>query len=333
MYKFIFIIFLITSLTCNNARAEDFTLNGFQRADGSITLFFGDNFVDPYFATKSLIMAGDESEKLNKITDSWIEWAIKRQNADGLFGRYKLNSSGGWETVAKSDADDSTLALWLRLLYSRQYLHNMHENWKESIKKSENQLDLLWNEKLQIYHISESIPVGLLMDNSEIYDAFLTIADRLEEQKLWKKASAYRKKAEKLREGIIAVFGSDKNGLFRVSTQIENGNKFYPDKAAQLFPIMYQLQENAQAESLYKKWIKENKTEWLEQHNQDYPWGLFAVLAVQMNDLASASCWRNRAAPMRYGKHWNILEEVSLNIVERHIDLAPKANDLPCKIF
>lgn len=311
--------------------AEELLIDGFQRPDGAITLFHEGDFVDTYFATKSLLIAKSEGMEVNKYIDSWINWAIKQQAQDGLFGRYKLNVNGGWDKVSESDADDAALALWLELLYTSSKSKNIPKAWKNSINNAQAQLDFLFDDELGIYHVSKSTKVGLLMDNSEIYSAFVNIAESFKNRGLTSKYVLYMDKANNLRDAMIDIFSYGNGEGFRISTQIENGNKFYPDKAAQLFPAMYSLVDDQQSAEIYKQWMKINSEEWIAQKNKDYPWGLFAVFSANMNDISRASCWRNSAEPMRYSNHWNILEEVSLQIVKMRIEaVVNEENKIPC---
>jgi hypothetical protein len=319
--------FLVYFLTFNNSMAGILEIDGFQRPDGAITSFFGGDFVDPYFATKSLLIARNSGLASELQVNSWINWAIRIQNSNGLFGRYKINTNGAWDTILASDADDAMLALWLELLYTTKNPKKMDAKWLQSIEKAEHQLAKLLNTEKNIYHISETLPVGLLMDNAEVYSAFVNIANSLKQYGLYDKSLYYSNKAKNLKIAIITVFSSDNHYL--VSTQIDNGNQFYPDKAAQLFPVIHQLINSDVAQSTYKNWISSNKDEWLEQRNHDYPWGLFAILSLEMNDVFSASCWRNHAEPMRYSKNWNILEEVSLQVVKNRLS-ALSTQAIPC---
>jgi hypothetical protein len=299
------------------AQQEELDLNGFQRPDGAITLSFGGDTVDPYFATVALLTARESGLDISKEAKSWINWGIKRQRPDGLFERYRINNNGAWEPYAAADADDAMLALWIELLYSSDDSEkDISGTWKASIKKAEEQLAKLFDAEQGIYHVSQDNPAGLLMDNTEIYSAFLHIAQEKELAGAEETAKIYQEKADKLRDRIVKVFGIQGTEKFRISTQPGSGDSFYPYKAAQLFPVLYQVLEEKQAVDSYDNWIGSNRREWISQRDMDYPWGLFAVLALQMHDIESASCWENRAEPMRYSGHWNVLEEVALQHVK-----------------
>ena len=61
--------------------------------------------------------------------------------------------------------------------------------------------------------------------------------------------------------------------------------------------------------------MRSHEKEWMDQRIDDFPWGIVALLSLKMGDNASAACWQNRASPLRYSGHWNILEEVSFQAI------------------
>src|ERR1700690_339553 len=75
-----------------------------QSPDGAITLNSGGNYVEPYFATKALIVAQDGGLDVHKAAEAWIGWALPRQRPDGLFRRFcradirdnSTNKSDAW---------------------------------------------------------------------------------------------------------------------------------------------------------------------------------------------------------------------------------------------
>jgi len=314
-------VFLFFLLVAPALYAVPLDLNGFQRPDGAITSGYNANYVDPYFATASLIIAKESGLNIQKPAAAWITWAVEKQKADGLFERYQYSIDGKWQAVARADADDALLALWIELIYSYGNHKSIPASWKQSIAKAEIQLDNLLDKNTGIYYISTQLPVGLLMDNTEIYKSFLKIAEYSQKQGLYRNARLYNQKAEILHKNILNVFviPSAHEDNFLVSTQAPNGNKFYPDKAVQLYPVLYHIIDNESSETLYKNWMNNHRDEWLRQSREDYPWGLFAVLAASRNDLRNAVCWKHTAEPMRYSPNWNVLEEASLQSVNYYL--------------
>lgn len=311
------------------AASADLDLTGYQEDSGAITATYYGSVVDPYFATKALLLARDGKLNTHKQTQSWIKWALSMQRSDGLFERYKRNEQGGWQVMDVADADDAMLALWIELLYRSTPGKSLPANWQRSVDKAQKQLDALFDPKQKIYHISKALPVGLLMDNMEIYAAYKHI--ERECRRMGKRALAddYEEKAAQLREGIFTVF-SNEDGVFSISTQPRDKREFYPDRAAQIFPMMYELAtDEAVARDAYDRWLKAFGRQWLEQRLVDFPWGLVAIASLQMKDMDSAACWQEQAEPMRYSARWNVLEEVANQYVLRYLSLH-QYNKVPC---
>ncbi len=309
--------------------AQTFDLSGYQEPNGAITVGYGGDRVDPYFSTKALLTALDGGLDIRPAATKWIRWAISMQRPDGLFERYARDPSGNWQRYAIADADDAVLAIWLELLYRMAPASGLPKSWQDSADKAEAQLELLHDQKQGIYHISTTLPVGLLMDNVEIYSAFRNIAREQTRMNLKSKAGITNDKAAQLKQGILKVFKEPTTGRFLVSTQPRSEVAFYPDQAAQIFPLLYQLQPGDTANAVYRNWMKVNGKEWLKQRTHDYPWGLVAITAMDMNDPGSASCWVNSAEPMRYSKQWNVLEEAAYQQVKWRLR-ASKDLAIPC---
>ncbi len=328
MSKFRALFFLLV-LYPPMAQAQVLDLSGYQDASGAISTGYGGDTVDTYFATKALLTAGDGGMKMHHPAMAWIKWALSKQRPDGRFDRYKRDAADEWHSYTNADADDASLAVWLQLLYRLSPANGMPHAWQDSARRADAQLQALYDPTLGIYHISKSMPVGLLMDNVEIYSAFIDIAQ--EQKRLGQKDAAriYNRRAALLNTSIVRVFRQPATGEYLVSTQARSGTAFYPDQAAQVFPLLYQLHDGSDANTTYSRWVAANGKEWLRQRNDDYPWGLVAVTALTMNDAGSASCWQNSAEPMRYSKHWNVLEEAALQRVKWQLSLRHESA-IPC---
>lgn len=320
---------LLLTLCPAIAPAQTLDLSGYQKKSGAITVHYHGDKVDPYFATLALLTAQKGHMDISAPAMAWVAWAIRMQSPDGLFERYARDATGGWKRYAAADADDAMLALWLELLYSLAPSTGLPKTWHDSAKKAENQLQALYNPKQGIYYISQTLPVGLLMDNIEIYAAFKNIAHQQRRMGLWFKAIISEYKAARLKRNILEVFKQPSTETFLVSTQAENTNAFYPDHAAQIFPLLYRLNEGADAHRIYRDWIKANGKAWFKQGITDYPWGLIAITALNMNDANSASCWQQNSVPLRYSKHWNVLEEAASQQVKWRLSMLQDSS-IPC---
>lgn len=316
------------------ARAATLDLGGYQGQDGAITVLNGGNLSDPYFAAKALLMAREGGLDIGSAARDWIAFALTKQREDGLFDRYcrKADGSWEWETCNTADADDAALALWLELLHVTAPRKGMSEKWKASAEKAEAQLASLYDAERGIYHISAAMPVGLLMDNVEIYRAFIVIARENLRRGNRAIAAQYHKQAEALSRGIYGTFWQESNKAFRITTQERTENAFYPDRVAQIYPWLYNLPTapGVKAPQAFQRWLENSRTEWLNSVHDDYPWGLVAVTALKMQDRAAAFCWQNQAEPFRYGKNWNVLEDAALQTVQYQLERKPAPNAVAC---
>jgi hypothetical protein len=318
-------LFSVPAQSANNV----LDLSGFQKADGSIVTYYKGDTVDAYFATKSLLMAADAGFEIKKSARKWIGWALANQDADGLINRYEYDRNAeGWYYSENADADDALLALWIELLYRTEAKDVMPAKWK---KLASARLEELFNKEQGIYHISKEMPVGLLMDNMEIYAAFKAISTNAKKNGDNQLSAQYENKAKSLAQNIAKNFMSE-NGIYKISTQARNEESFYPDKVAQLYPVFYGLPDatnsKINAPIQYKNWIKNNGADWLSS-KQDYPWGLIAVIGLKLKNQETASCWQNRAEPFRYSARWNVMEETALQVVKYNVVQEQKTN-IPC---
>ncbi len=292
--------------------AAIFEMGTYQDKTGVITVMQGGNSVDPYFANKALLIAHDGGLDITKAGKRWITWAIAHQQDNGLFSRYCRKSAGAaWQHCQDADADDALLALWLKLLYTLSPSSGMPAEWKASAAKAETQLQSLLDTETGIYHVSKTLPVGLLMDNIEIYNALQSVSQQMKRMGKEKKSANIGQKASALKQAIYKNFWQADNQRFRITTQLRDANDFYPDKVAQIFPLLYALPipNNRTPAETFADWTKQYMSEWFHLIASDFPWGLVAVTATQVGDSNTAFCWQNKAASFRHGFNWNILEE------------------------
>lgn len=290
----------------------------YMRSDGSIMTLTSGQLVDPYFPTKSLLIALDSGMDVSKLGNEWIKWMLARQDANGLFSRYCFKEGETtYKACAEADADDSMMAMWMELLYRMAPRGGLPKEWKESADKAEYQLNRLYNPKSTIFMISQSNQVGLLMDNLEIYASFKQIERHAIRLGDGKKAVDYRGKAELLKIGIIGNFWDDKKKRFIASTQVRTVTEFYPDTVVQMVPMMHGFSINKipSENVFYKNWMQHHRKEWFSLIGKDYPWGLLGILAENRKDYTTAGCWLKLAAPSRHSKVWNVMDETAFQIV------------------
>jgi hypothetical protein len=311
------------------ARSHELVPEHYQRASGAIVLETDGNFVDPYFALKALLTAQDGGLNIRGPALAWIEWLLPRQLPDGRFQRYCRDVSETWRSCKAADADDALLALWVQLLY-RMSPDEIPSAWHASVTKAEEQLAWLYDHKLGIYAVSRKTPVGLFMDNVEIYAALKDVAvsqKRLGEQLAAQQTQA---RAQALANSIVRVFWDKKHGRFRVSTQRNWRRDFYPDVVAQTYPWLLDLPTPNDRNVAWSDWKRRYGSEWIERKRDPHPWGLVALTAMELGDKDTAACWMVKAAPFRYSVDWNVLEEAAYQALEAK--LPAETGPLKCEL-
>lgn len=300
---------LLLALASSALTAAPLTLTGYQHPDGAISIFENSNDVDPYFAGKALLVAHDAGLDIQAIALPWINWGLQHQRADGGFDRF-CRRDERWQACAPADADDSAAAVWIELLAKLAPGAGFPSAWLASIDRAQKLLKTLYNPTSHIYFISAQQPVGLLMDNVEVYSALLA-ASRLKQATGDPAQSLeFARQADVLANSIVRVFWQPCLQRLRVSTQKDIRPGFYPDQVAELFPILAELNIPDRDQGAFiQRWFNENQSQWLSQASIDFPWGLVAIAADKLGQQANIDCWLTLAANLRHGEHWNVLEE------------------------
>jgi hypothetical protein len=290
----------------------------FQAGDGAMVLNPGGDYVEPYFATKALIVAQDGGLDIHQAAESWIEWELPRQRSNGLFRRFcrAKNVSNSdtntnaeeWRDCAPADADDSMLALWMQLLYRMAPTSGMPADWQRSISLSATQLEKLLNHRLGVYHVSRLNHVALLMDNVEVYAALKDVA-RAQVRLNDPAAADTDARADKLGAAIQRIFWDRHAREFHPSMQ-KTRPAFYPDVLAQVYPWLADLSGPGQdPRQAWDQWKMEFGADWIERRYDSHPWGLVALAAEELGDTSSAACWTSESDSLRGSGSWNVLEE------------------------
>jgi hypothetical protein len=294
-------------LRSNFVFAASFTASTYQTADGAIKLNPGDHYIEPYFATKALIVGQDGGLDVHAAGLGWIQWALARQRHNGLFRRY-CRRHGHWRDCAPADADDSMLALWMQLLYRMAPAPGMPPEWQHSFDLASRQLEKLRNWRLGVYHISRRNHVALFMDNVEVYAALKDIAQtqaRMHDPA----APATEARAGKLEAAIVRIFWDRRHHRFRSSMQ-KTQLAFYPDEVAQVYPWLAGMHGPGQIpRQAWERWKSQFGAGWIERRYDAHPWGLVALAAEELGDAESAACWTSQSDALRGSSAWNVLEE------------------------
>jgi hypothetical protein len=283
-------------------------LEAYADADGAITVLHGGESADPYFAMQALLLAQENGLDVSAPAEKFVNWLVPKQKPDGTFDRFCRDSNKNWASCKTADADDSLLAIWMKLLETMPAQLKNNPVWTRSYAVSRDSLDHLFQPSRGIYMVSPVYLHGLFMDNLEVWSL-----------KSHLKQPGQRADADKLARAIQATFWDPVNKRFMISTQLEQKSQtpaFYPDHVAQVFPLLVGFSPLPEdAASYYRNWMRTYRAEWLNQGKADYPWGLIAVLALRQNDKASASCWLRESLPLRHGSRWAVSDEVSYQVL------------------
>lgn len=292
------------------ANAAELQLSGYyQRPDGAITVRLNGAGIDPYFAAKALLAASDAQLDARQAARAWIAWLLPRQRADGGFDRFCLKD-GEYAACADADADDAMMATWMELLARFAPPGGMPANWARSLARASTHLDALLDKRTGVYQISPTLHVALLMDNVEVHSALQALAAYHIRHADYAHAQPWSQRADRLSAAILQVFWRGAQAGFRASTQQIGDTGFYPEKVAQIFPILSGIRVPDQSNAaIYAQWMHRYGKTWLHLAGTDFPWGLIALVAYKMNDWNTVACWHARSGPYRHGPHWNVLEE------------------------
>ena len=285
-------------------------LSTYQHPDGSIALRAGGAFVEPYFATKALIVAYDAGLDVRAPATSWIEWLRGRQHPDGRFARY-CGGPAAWTICGEADADDAMLALWMQLLYAMSPSDRLPGEWTATAIAAESYLDTVRNPSSGVYQISRAQPTALFIDNVEVYAALRESAAAWRRYGDRRHAERLAASADALALAIERTFRMSGRNEYMVSTQPRSATAFYPDAVAQTYPWLIGFPSHKPGHRReFRQWLRKYRDQWTSAE-LDYPWGLVALAAARVGERDAAMAWRRRAAPLRGTLRWNVLEEAA----------------------
>ncbi len=289
-------------------RPTPINLTGYQHADGAITLRPDATHVEPYFATKALLVAHEAGMDVRAPALAWIDWLRARQLPDGRFERY-CGRPGEWTVCGDADADDAMLALWMQLLFAMGPPDRLHGDWVGTLVAAESHLDSLRDPARGVYFISRNRQTALFMDNVEVYGALRQSAAARRRHGDQAHAGRLDASADALARSIEQVFYQPARRRYEASTQPRTELLFYPDEVAQIYPwlVGYPTHRPGDRE-LFRAWLRTHRRAW-ESRELDYAWGLVAMTAARLGDDDTAERWVRRSKPHRGTLRWNVLEE------------------------
>lgn len=327
---------MLMTLGATSAHARELLLDAsYMHPTGAIMTYAGGNdIIDPYFPTKALLTAHDSGMNIQAPARAWIRWMLRHQETNGLFSRFcRDEDMHDYRACLDADADDAMMAMWIELLYKMAPTAGLSDAWKQSARKAEAQLAALYDRDKGVYMVSKTIQTGLLIDNIEIYGAFKHAAKEAKRVGESQQAALFSLKAAQLKTGIIKSFWNPERKMFHASTQPRDKEVFYPDFVAQLMPMLYGFDFSVAVPSnqLYSAWMRDHHQEWTRLIGADFPWGLVAIVATQNNDITTAHCWLQQAAPHRQSGPWDVLDEAAFQSVEWQLHQKAPATTPACE--
>jgi len=303
------------------AQVHTFNPGAYQSADGALTNYPNGREVEPYFAAKALIVAQDAGLDTRDAAMKFIAWMLPRQRSDGRIDRWCKKPDDDWKRCGDADADDAMLALWSELLYRNGTDHGLPLEWQQSVDKALAYENTLRN-RSGVYYISHHKHTALFMDNVEVYSAFQDIGQQISRWDLTRAAEMHAQ-SQQLADAITRVFWDQRDGQFRPSTQ-KSRPGFYPDAVGQTYPWLGNMPTPQDPQEGWKTWKQNYARGWLTETYDPHPWGLLALTALKLNDVATADCWLQQMMARRGGQGWNILEEAIFQAVQAKVpnDLA-----------
>jgi hypothetical protein len=297
------------------AQARKFQVGRYAQSDGALVLNDSRNYVEPYFATKALLVAQSAGLDTKDTALAWIKWLLPRQQPDGRFDRY-CSKKKAWTPCAAADADDSMMALWMELLYRTAPDSGLPQDWKRSADLARSYLNTLRNSRLGVYHVSHRNHAALFMDNVEVYSALAQVANNERRFGDATSAGADDATAQDLAKSIANVFWNKRQQRFLPSNE-KSRPAFYPDVVAQTYPWLAGMPTPAgDPRQAWTHWRQAFAPMWLDNRYDPHAWGLVAVAAVELGDANTAGCWLDRAEVHRSDAEWNILEEAAYQAVD-----------------
>ena len=305
------VLFLQMALLTSASAATRLDIAGYADDAGAITVLHGGDSSDPYFAMQALLLAHDGGMDISAVAEKFADWLVPRQKPDGTFDRFCRGADKVFVSCKTADADDSLLAMWMKLLDTMPDKLGKNAVWQKSYAIAKTSLDHLYQPSRGVYMVSPVYLHGLFMDNLEVWSL-----------KAHLKKPGASGEADKLAQAIRATFWDPVNKRFLVSTQLEQRSEkpvFYPDHVAQVFPLLLNFPVFSDAPFVakvyYKNWMMAHRADWLQQSDADYPWGVLAVLAERQNDRESAGCWLRKVSAMRHSSRWAVTDEVSYQLL------------------
>ena len=307
------------------ARAEADWLWGQQLSDGAFAVYAkedGEVSVNPYFAAAAAIAltAYDGSPEAGERVRRYIDWHFAHLNTaeadpNGLAGTifdYRVTVSGGVVTAEEPtgdyDSTDSYAALFLVLLRDYAARYGDEALLIDRAEQIRQVTEVIFASMEQGYSYARpDYRMMYLMDNCEVYGGLCAAEElcaAIGDTALQKRAAAARKTYERrflldwYRDSRFRwAMAPDEKGRFQ--EEAFSWDTFYPDAAAQLYPVIWGLAspDSLPAKRVYADFCRHwqwEKMDYREQGVSQYYWGAFALAAAKMGDADRLNGWLAR---------------------------------------
>lgn len=266
--------------------------------------------VNPYFACQAAmgLLTGKVTERDLDSVAAYLSWHADRLiESGGIVCDYKY-IDGKLEPTGTYDSVDSYLAVFLTLFAS--YAEQGGDlsalaNCREAVEICADQLRALTTEGLT--SVSEDNGVAYVMDNAEVYEAYSRMAGLMASDRTlfakWDREKELKRffaqAAEDSRLAIGKYLWNSQEGRYEIGLNGKHGplkytgwQKFYPDAAAQIYPVSSGLFPPGDAgERLYRELCEHYDWEYLYIPEEDYDWPVLSYIAVSMGDIPRAETY------------------------------------------
>ena len=268
-------------------------LRGFQLPGGAITMYDirggGTSQLNPYFSCSAALglLAGGDMEAAER----YIRWHFGHLEETGIIYDYTVRVEEGAITEISSlgcDSTDSYAALFLVLLdeYAKAGgVNALLTEHRDAIARVVGAMDATFH--FGLTYAKPGYRIYFLMDNCEAAAGYRAAAS------LWKQLGSPWQalrcvlRALCIRLAVNLRLWNFRRGSYDYALDTPSDPAiFYPDAAAQLFPLAFGLlrPSSGRAGRLYRDFLA-NQPQWLEGHNGgDYPWVILLRAALAMGD-------------------------------------------------
>lgn len=268
--------------------------------------------IDPYYATLGCLglleVADEESIEIVK---NWVDWYIRHINRESdylgatgtIYSWYvnKENISDFYcdnQEYSASDSRGSTFVILLNKLYEVTKDKDFLTARKEDIELILDSALFTWDSEYNLTASkNDSSNVKYLQDNVQVQAALKAMVSLCEnvfndskmKNKYSEKQILHKNALEKMFIKDENSFVTDANRseyVYYIANNIKlcDWSVFYGDSVSEIFPVLYDIEEDARGKLLYEKFSSEQPGRVARYGSGLYPWMATALLSAKMGD-------------------------------------------------